>query len=74
MKKVPKYIQECIKRMFYCDKVIKSNARVVEQWINDNKIDRTIPLSSLLEPSSSKKHSFISKGQMTIFDYEGVKE
>lgn len=69
-KKIPKYIQICIRRMFWHRQVVKNNTRIVEEWMTINKIDKTIPLQNLIETYNIKaKRKFVAKGQMTIFDY-----
>lgn len=60
--KAPKYVQKCIR-------IMQRNAKVVNDWMVDNNIDRKTPLGSLLEPLDKKKKKFIHKNQMNIFDY-----
>lgn len=71
MKHAPKYIQICIRRMFYHQKVVTTNAKVVKQWMINNRIPKSIPLNNFLEDISvtKGKKNLIAKGQMSIFDY-----
>ncbi|MEI3530668.1 MAG: hypothetical protein V8Q75_06405 [Bacilli bacterium] len=71
MKKAPKYIQLCITRMFYHQRVVKNNSLIVEQWLLNNQIDRNVPLKKFLENNAVvKKAHTIAKGQLSIFDFE----
>ena len=66
--KTPKYIQIAIKRILYHSKVYENNAKLVDEWIKNNNIDRKTPLMNFIEKSPKKKMSRI-EGQLNIFDY-----
>lgn len=60
--KAPKYVQKCII-------IMKKNARIVNDWMEENNIDRKTSLNSLLEPLDKPKKVFIHKNQMNIYDF-----
>ena len=65
----PKYIQICIKRMYWHRQVVRNNLSIVENWIDKNKIDKNIPLEDFINISDLEKKEKIIPGQLSIFDY-----
>lgn len=65
----PKYIQLCIKRMYWHREVVRNNLSVIENWIEKNKIDKSIPLDNFINLSDLEKKEETTPGQLTIFDY-----
>lgn len=66
---VPLIIKESIVQMFKCKKTIECNFQIVSRWMEENNVNRKIPLYDLLNAETRK----INENQISIFDVMGGK-
>lgn len=55
--------------MYWHRQVVRNNLSIVENWIDKNKIDKSIPLEDFINISDLEKKEKITPGQLSIFDY-----
>jgi hypothetical protein len=65
--KAPKYIQRSIKRLLWHYEVVKNNRNTIDNWLESNNINRSIPLSKFIDKNELSKEKIVP-GQISIFD------